>query len=173
MVNQDDFIEQLSETVSLRGFLALACQKLTQQVNSLVERVFRKQDFALKSVVDSLFEHQGPLADLSVRLKLLLSLGVISAELYQDINAFLEFKLWLSDEVEELSFADNKVIGLAKSLHMADLTAIDELLKHSLPCQPESMQYQMQQHRLATMLRSCLILTLTEMLEQLDVESPL
>lgn len=174
MHNHDHFIEQLSEIATLRGFLALSTTQLNQQVERLIQRVFRKTDFALKSVVDSLFEHQGPLAELNVRLKLLLGLGVISAPLYEDINAFIEFKLALSDEIEEPTFASHFTIEFAQKLHFADLTHLNELRKQK-PISPnrDSMLLQMQQLRLERVMRSSLILALTKMVEQLDVESPL
>lgn len=174
MQYQDEFIGKLSGVASLRSFLALSCQQFAYQIDRLIERVFHKQDFALKSVVDSLFEHQGPLAELSVRLKLLLGLGVISAELYQDLNAVLDFKLRLSDEIEELAFSSEKVIHFIQLLHNADIEPITQLLKLSYkPDNPDSLQYQMQQMRLEKMVRSCLIIAVSEMLEQLDVDSPL
>lgn len=173
MLSQDSFIEQLSEVATVRGFLALSCQQFAQQIDGLIERVFRKTDFALKSVVDSLFEHQGPLAELPVRLKLLLGLGVISAEVYQDINAVLEFKLILSDQIEEPHFASPLVIRFTQSLSAADFSLISTLLKQKSNENPDSMLFQMQQLRLERAVRSCLILAITQMLDQLNVDSPL
>lgn len=174
MLTQDNFIEQLSEVASFRGFLALSTNQFAQQVELLVQRVFRKTDFALKSVVDSLFEHQGPLAELSVRLKLLLGLGVISAELYQDISTFLEMKSKMSDEVEEPLFSSPFVIDFAKKLHHIDLFQVKELLK-LLPKleHKDSMQSQMQQMRIERAMRSSLILAIIKMLELLKIDSPL
>ncbi|WP_373778339.1 MltR family transcriptional regulator [Glaesserella sp.] len=174
MLSQDNFIEQLNEVASLRGFLALSTNQLAEQVERLIQRVFRKTDFALKSVVDSLFEHQGPLAELPVRLKLLLGLGVISAELYEDINAFLDIKIRLSDEVEEHSFASPFVMQFSQKLHHIDLFQVSELSKlTSMIENKDSMQRQMQQLRIERVMRSSLILAVTKMLDMLDVESPL
>ena len=41
-------------------------------------QVFRKDDYAVKYAVEPLLEGSGPLGDLSVRLKLIYGLGVIS-----------------------------------------------------------------------------------------------
>ncbi len=174
MLTQDNFIEQLSEVASFRGFLALSTNQFAQQVELLVQRVFRKTDFALKSVVDSLFEHQGPLAELSVRLKLLLGLGVISAELYEDITTFLEMKSKMSDEVEEHGFSSPFVIAFAKRLHHIDLFQVKELLK-LVPNidNKDSMQSQVQQMRIERAMRSSLILAIVKMLGLLNIESPL
>ncbi|OOH88870.1 MltR family transcriptional regulator [Pasteurellaceae bacterium 15-036681] len=174
MSYHDDFIEQLSQVPSVRGFLALSAQQFAQQVELLIQRVFRKDDFALKSVVDSLFEHQGPLAEMPVRLKLLLGLGVVSPELYEDINTLLEMKIKMSDEIEEHTFSSPFVMAFAKRLHHIDLFQITELMKHQLLIEnKDSMQLQMQQLRMERVMRSSLILAITKMLDLLDVESPL
>lgn len=174
MPYSDNFIEQLSEVTSLRGFLALATNQFAQNVDRLILRVFRKADFALKSVVDSLFEYQGPLAELSVRLKLLLGLGVISAEVFEDITLFIELKQHLSDEVEELPFSHPAIIQFTKDLHHIDLTPVAEILKHqTIGDHKDSMLFQMQQIRLERIMRSSLILAITEINEKLNVESPL
>lgn len=171
---QNDLIEQLAETHSIHQFMQLACNGLGSRLDQLIERVFRKTDFALKSVVDSLFEHQGPLAELSVRLKVLLGLGVISPKLFEDISLFLEIKNHLNDEEEEVNFSHPAIIQFAKDLHHVDFFPIDELLKVKLNLDnKDSMLYKMQQMRLEKMVRSGLILAVTEIIEQLDVESPL
>ena len=174
MTNQDNFIERLSEVSSLRGFFALSVNQFSQSIDQLIQRVFRKKDFALKSVVDSLFEYQGPLAELTVRLKLLLGLGVISAEIFEDISLFLEIKQHLSDEVEELPFSHPAIIRFAQDLHHIDLKPAAELLKFSSAGgNKDSMILQMQQARLERVMRSSLILAVTEINERLNVESPL
>lgn len=175
MPSTDNFIEQLNDVPSLRGFMALSCQQLAKRIEQLIERVFRKADFALKSVVDSLFEHQGPLAELPVRLKVLLGLGVLSAESFQDISQFLKFKQLLSDEVEELPFTHPSVLAFAKSLHHLDFSPLAQLQKAVSQSEKlaDSLLLQMQQKRLEKAVRSSLILALSELYEKLNVESPL
>lgn len=169
-----DYIDKLSEESSLLGFFTLANQLLAKDVEQLIERVFRKTDFALKSVVDSLFEHQGPLADLSVRLKVLLGLGVISPKVFEDISLFLEVKRHLKDEEEEVAFSHPAVIQFAKDLNHIDFLPINELLntKNTIG-NKDSMLFQIQKMRLEKIIRSSLILAITEIDEQLNVESPL
>lgn len=172
MTRHNDFIEQLSEKDEVHSFLALCCQKVAEQIEYLIERVFRTKDFALKSVVDSLFEHQGPLADLSVRLKVLLGLGAISAECYQDISLLLRAEQIIAKE-NSLTFASPQVLKFAERLHTADVEQIHRLLK-TFPklSDPNSLQYKVQKMRIEKMVRSCLILTVVELLEALNVESP-
>lgn len=169
-----DYIDKLSEESTLKGFLTLANQLFASEVEQLIERVFRKTDFALKSVVDSLFEHQGPLSDLSVRLKVLLSLGVISPKVFEDISLFLEVKHHLIEEEEDFGFSHPAVVQFAKDLHHIDFFPINELLNNKLSINnKDSMLFQMQQMRLEKMIRSSLILAVTEIDEQLKVDSPL
>ncbi|MDP8034111.1 MltR family transcriptional regulator [Pasteurella atlantica] len=174
MASQDNFIEKLSDAPSLRGFLALSVNQFSHAVEQLINRVFRKKDFVVESVVNSLFEHQGPLAELPVRLKVLVSLGAISMEVFQDINLFIELKEYLSNEVEEFAFSDPKIIDFIKKLHHIDLTIILALLKQQPALNNNNpIQYQMQQARLDKMIRSTLILAVSSISEKLDIESPL
>lgn len=169
-----DYIDRLSEETTLRGFLSIANQRFAKAVEQLIERVFRKTDFALKSVVDSLFEHQGPLADIEVRLKVLLGLGVISPKVFEDISLFLEVKQHLNEEEEEFAFSHPAVLKFAKDLRHIDFLPINELLNmKASAANKDSMLFQMQQMRLEKMVRSSLILAVTEIDEQLNVESPL
>lgn len=171
MLTQDDFIQQLSEAPDLRGFFDLTTAQFTLDIERLVQRVFRKADFALKSVVDSLFEHQGPLADLSVRLKLLLGLGVLSAPVFEDINLILHFQ---QNELDELRFTSPQLIELAQQLHHLDLTPFNALRKNKPSLEnKDSINEQIYHHRLDKVMRSSLILAVVAISEKLNVESPL
>ncbi|MDG6881909.1 Mannitol repressor protein [Phocoenobacter uteri] len=174
MISKDNFIRQLSEVASLRGFLALSVNQFSQNIELLINRVFRKKDFVVESVVNSLFEHQGPLAELSVRLKVLVSLGVISTEVFEDINFLIELKDQLSNEVEEFSFSDSYIIDEIKKLHHIDLNIVLDILKKEPKLDnKDSLQYQMFQTRLEKIVRSSLILAISAIRDQLDIESPL
>lgn len=173
MQKQNQFIDQLSEVATVRGFFALSTQQFSYYIDQLIQRVFRKEDFALKSVVDSLFEYQGPLAELPVRLKLLLGLGVISLEVYQDISHFVEFKNRLSNEVDEPLLSSPLVLDFLQQLHFVDRSLLDSFLKQKLASDKNSMIFQMQQLRLGRVIRSSLILAISQIFDQLDQESPL
>lgn len=173
MHQHDDFIEKLSEETSLNSFLALSLEKLNQQVEQLIQRVFRKTDFALASVVNSLFEHQGPLADFTVQLKLLLGLGVISDQIYEDINKLYETQLALTSCSDDLAFSNAIALDLSKQLNYVDHSTLSTLFKQLPTLSSDSMLFQIQQHRLEKAVRSSFILALAKILEQLGVESPL
>lgn len=171
MSKYNDLIETLGETTSVGQFFSLATKQLSTQLDTLVERVFRQPNFALKSVVDSLFEHQGPLAERSVKLKLLLGLGVISADIYQDVLAFFEFSLPTPNPSP--SFCHPSIVAFAQSLQRIDLGSFHRITKQAATAPEDSLLQQMQQQRQENILRSSLILAVVEMSEQLDVESPL
>ena len=78
MLSEDPIYEKLNEATSIRGFITASVAIFDDAVEKLINRVFRKTDFVVKSVIDSLFETSGPLSELPIRLKVLLGLGVIN-----------------------------------------------------------------------------------------------
>src|SRR5471032_1177120 len=71
-------LEKLNAGKSVRSFLMTAVELLAEALDILVVQVFRKDDYAVKYAVEPLLTGTGPLGDLSVRLKLIYALGVIS-----------------------------------------------------------------------------------------------
>ncbi|EJS89160.1 mannitol repressor protein, partial [Pasteurella multocida subsp. multocida str. Anand1_cattle] len=65
MQSVDPIYEKLNEATSIRGFITASVAIFDEAVDQLINRVFRKTDFAVKSVVDSLLSNSGPLCDLS------------------------------------------------------------------------------------------------------------
>ncbi|MDH2924962.1 mannitol repressor MtlR [Nicoletella semolina] len=176
MVNQqDNFIAQLGEASSAQEFFTVAVQQFTESVDNLIQHIFHHTEFALKSVVDSLFEHQGPLADLSVRLKLLLGLGRISAQIYQDINLFVEMETQLhcrADGNECEAFSTLKITQFAQTLNSLDFGLLAELMKLTGEVENrDSMLFQIQQLRFERAMRSSLILVISHIHEALAVKN--
>ncbi len=68
-------LERLNAGKTVRSFLITAVELLTEAVNLLVLQVFRKDDYAVKYAVEPLLDGDGPLGDLSVRLKTHLRVG--------------------------------------------------------------------------------------------------
>ena len=77
-------LERLNAGKTVRSFLIAAVELLTEAVNILVLQVFRKDDYAVKYAVEPLLDGDGPLGNLSVRLKLIYGLGVISRHEYEE-----------------------------------------------------------------------------------------
>ncbi|MFY1027826.1 MltR family transcriptional regulator [Actinobacillus seminis] len=172
MLSSDQIYEKLNEATSIRGFITASVAIFDEAVDQLIQRVFRKTDFAVKSVVDSLFMTGGPLFDLSVRLKVLLGLGVITHAVFEDMYAFIKLKEKLSNDEKDYLFFDQLIIDFIRQLHVATENALlhfpDE--KEDMP---NSLCYQIKVQRKEKLVRSCLMLTIIEIYEQLQIESPL
>ncbi|PXZ38156.1 MltR family transcriptional regulator [Avibacterium paragallinarum] len=167
----DPVYEKLSEATSIRGFITASVALFDEAVDSLINRVFRKTDFAVKSVVDSLFMTSGPLFELSIRLKVLLGLGVIEHDVFEDLNAFIKFKEKLNNDEKEYRFFDPLIIAFMQSLHLQQDKSLLNFPEEKED--PDSLSYQIKTQRKEKLVRSCLILTISEIYERLQVESPL
>ncbi|MCK3657882.1 mannitol repressor protein [Pasteurellaceae bacterium Pebbles2] len=171
MLSEDPIYEKLNEATTIRGFITATVAIFDEAVDQLINRVFRKTDFVVKSVVESLFETSGPLCDLNIRLKVLLGLGVLKHEVYEDICAFLTMKEKLNNDEKEYDFIDEIVLNFARSLHLLqDKKLLNFPENHD---DPNSLVFQMKHLRQEKLLRSCLSLTITDIYRQLQVESPL
>lgn len=90
---------------------------MTEAVNILVLQVFRKDDYAVKYAVEPLLDGDGPLGDLSVRLKLIYGLGVISRAEYEDAELLMALREELNHDGNEYSFTDDEILGPFGELH--------------------------------------------------------
>lgn len=68
-------LEHLNAGKTVRSFLMAAVDLLAEALNILVVQIFRKDDYAVKYAVEPLLVGDGPLSELSVRLKLVYALG--------------------------------------------------------------------------------------------------
>lgn len=171
MLSADPIYEKLNEATSIRGFITATVAIFDDAVDQLINRVFRKTDFAVKSVVDSLFETSGPLFDLSIRLKVLLGLGVLRHEVFEDISAFIQMKEKLNNDEREYAFTDPAVLDFAQSLNLLQDKNLLQFAENNED--PNSLIFQMKQLRHEKLLRSCLTLTISDIYQQLQMESPL
>ncbi|MFC0949897.1 MltR family transcriptional regulator [Pasteurella multocida] len=172
MQSVDPIYEKLNEATSIRGFITASVAIFDEAVDQLINRVFRKTDFAVKSVVDSLLSNSGPLCDLSIRLKVLLGLGIIEHHVFSDIGHFIELKEKLNNDEKEYDFADLLIIDFIQQLSCQN----DKSLLN-FPTDkdenPDSLLYQVKALRREKLIRSYLTLAITEIYEQLQIESPL
>ncbi|PJG85707.1 MltR family transcriptional regulator [Conservatibacter flavescens] len=164
--------EKLNDATSIRGFIISAVSLFEESVDQLINRVFLKTDFAVKSVVDSLLYQSGPLFELPIRLKVLLGLGVISHDVFEDINAFLSMKEQLNNDEKDYTFNDDNIISFTQNLcHQKDKPLIT--ITNTSMDNHDSLQHQMHLLRQEKIIRSSLILIISEIYEQLQIESPL
>ena len=109
--------EKLNEVTTARGLIIAAVTVFEEALDQLINKVFRKTDFVVESVIESLFEHSGPLFDFKIRLKVLLGLGVISKDIFEDIEQFLKLKEIINNQTQELSFSDPLLLDFVQQLN--------------------------------------------------------
>ncbi len=102
-------LERLNAGKTVRSFLIATVELLTEAVNILVLQVFRKDDYAVKYAVEPLLEGKGRSA-ISVRLKLIYGLGVISRAEYEDAELLMALREELNHDGNEYSFTDDEII---------------------------------------------------------------
>ncbi|MGB2079047.1 MAG: MltR family transcriptional regulator [Vibrio sp.] len=170
-IDETQALEILNQAVNVRGFFMAAVDIIQQSVETLMKRIFLKDDFAVQSVVGPLLQQSGPLGDLSVRLKLLFGLGALPSEIYYDIIKFVEIRNFLNNEAVEYQFTDSAIMAQLKDISKMQAYAY---LTPTLDSDAEEDMafYQMQQERQHQMLKSGLCLAVIEICQALDKESP-
>lgn len=118
-------LERLNAGKTVRSFLITAVELLTEAVNILVLQVFRKDDYAVKYAVEPLLDGDGPLGDLSVRLKLIYGLGVLNRQEYEDAELLMALREELNHDGNEYTFTDDEILGPFGELH-----CVSALLPH-------------------------------------------
>lgn len=108
--HETELLEALSEADSASECLLAAYDALDDTVDALLQNIFHKDDYAVKFVVEPLLSNDGPLGDIMVRGKLLLGLGVISKEVYDDIEIFVTLKEWAKIQDNNVSFTEVDVL---------------------------------------------------------------
>lgn len=108
-------LERLNAGKTVRSFLIAAVELLTEAVNILVLQVFRKDDYAVKYAVEPLLDGDGPLGDLSVRLKLIYGLGVLNRQEYEDAELLMALREELNHDGNEYTFTDDEILGPSAS----------------------------------------------------------
>ncbi|QIQ21661.1 MltR family transcriptional regulator [Zophobihabitans entericus] len=163
--HEDYILEQLNQKPDIHGLLITAIDLIGKSVNKLIMKVFRKERHAIKFVIPSLIGHKGPLNDLSVRLKLLYALGIISREEYEDIELLMAILDELENDETLYTYTDDEILGPISLLH-------DMVLPPNLPITRtatsevgivDSMKSSMYSHRYEQMIRSALIIAITDL----------
>ncbi|MFG1174694.1 MltR family transcriptional regulator [Erwiniaceae bacterium CAU 1747] len=152
-------LERLNAGRSVRSFLIAAVELLAEAINMLVIQVFRKDDYAVKYAVEPLLHGDGPLGELSVRLKLIYGLGMINRSEYEDCELLMALREELNHDGHEYRFTDDEILGPFGELHCVspfpprpDFAVEDAELSN------------MQQLRYQQVVRSTLVLSLTSLI---------
>jgi mannitol operon repressor len=165
-----DIVETLSEAETAYDFFTASFDLFEDAVDILIQNVFRKDDYAVKYAVEPLLSRDGPLAHLPVRIKLLYGLGLLSQDSYQDIEKFIELKDFVQLEGDSIDF-----LSLIERLNT--IRAVAKILPPNLGDNQleESSHYivQMKLDQNRQVIKSSLILAITEIIKELHRETPL
>jgi mannitol operon repressor len=170
--NETDIIEKLNNSPSVRGFFITAVEVLEEAIDALMQRIFRKDDFAVQSVVGPLLHDSGPLGNLPVRLKLLYGLGVIPDDVYHDMEDIIKLRNELNNDVQEYQFTDPLILSSIKELRLLKSMSLAQLDENSPDQDMDSEFYQLQLLRQQRIIKSGLSLAIIEMCNELNKESP-
>ncbi|CAK2091559.1 mannitol operon repressor [Vibrio crassostreae] len=115
--HETELLEALSEAESAGACLMAAYDALDDTVDAVLKNIFKKDDTAIKFVVEPLLNSGGPLGEIMIRAKLLLGLGVISKELYDDLEVFVTLKEWAKIQGDDTSFTEVDIIFELNKVH--------------------------------------------------------
>lgn len=166
---ENRILETLNAGKTIRGFMMAAVDLLAEALDILVSQVFRKDDYAVKYAVEPLLEGAGPLAELSVRLKLVYALGIISRSEYEDAELLMALREELNSDVNEYQFNDDEVLGSLGELHcVAALPPVPTFLR---PGEADESLIAMQHQRYQQMVHSTMVLSITELLSCISLKN--
>ncbi len=158
-------LERLNAGKTVRSFLIAAVELLTEAVNILVLQVFRKDDYAVKYAVEPLLDGDGPLGNLSVRLKLIYGLGVLSRPEYEDAELLMALREELNHDGTEYGFTDDEILGPFGELHCVAALPPVPFFDTSDPD-----LYAMQKQRYQQVVRSTMVLSLNELISKISLK---
>ncbi|UEM39354.1 MULTISPECIES: MltR family transcriptional regulator [Pectobacterium] len=161
-------LEALNSGKTVRDFMLCAVELLADAVSILMLQVFRKDDYAVKYAVEPLMMGTGPLGDLSVRLKLIYGLGMISRKEYEDAELLMALGEELAHDERHYRFTDDEILGPIGELHCVATLPTEPALPPADDADP--LLVSMQQQRYQQMVRSTLVLSLTTLIAQISLK---
>ncbi|XKM14324.1 MltR family transcriptional regulator [Orbaceae bacterium ac157xtp] len=166
-LQEDNILDQLNQHPDVFGVLSTATKLIDQAVDTLILKVFNKEHHAKRFVIPSLIGHNGPLNELSVKLKLLYALSIISHNEYEDI----ELLTAILDELKQdkhttYTFIDDEILGPISLLH--DMVLPPDLPIKKKPTQEvgiiDNMKSSIYNQRFQQTIRSALIISITTLI---------
>ncbi|MEZ9231285.1 MltR family transcriptional regulator [Vibrio amylolyticus] len=170
--NETEIIEQLNNAPSVRGFFIASADVFQDAIDALVQRIFRKDNFAVQSVVGPLLQDSGPLGDLSVRLKLLFGLGVLPDEVYHDIESIIKIKNMLNNDASDYEFTDPAILLPIKELNLVKKMGMVKLEVNEPDDDIDIEFYNLQLQRQQQIIKSGLSLAIVDICNELGKDSP-
>ncbi len=171
-INETDILERLNNAPSVRGYFITAVEVFGEAIGALMERIFRKDNFAVQSVVGPLLHDTGPLGNMSVRLKLLYGLGVLPDDVYHDIEGMIKIRNQLNSDVAEYEFTNPIVLNKIKELNLVQKMGMISLDSLEPDLDIDLDFYNLQVQRQQQMIKSGLSLAIIEICNELAKDSP-
>ncbi|UAY98338.1 MltR family transcriptional regulator [Dickeya dadantii] len=162
-------LESLNASKTVRSFMLMAVELLAEAVSLLMLQAFRKDDYAVKYAVEPLLSGSGPLGELSVRLKLIYGLGMISRKEYEDTELLMALGEELTHDEHEYRFTDDEILGPISELHCVSSLPPSPMLPPNVD-PDDALLAAMQQQRYQQMVRSTLVLSLTELIAGISLK---
>ncbi|MDR9829351.1 MltR family transcriptional regulator [Vibrio sp. FNV 38] len=170
--HESELLEALAESANAGECLLCAYDALEDMVDVLLQNIFQKDDYAVKFVVDPLLTSDGPLGNIMIRTKLLLGLGVLSKETYDDIEIFVTLKEWVKVQEGKVDFCDENILF--------ELNRV-EAIKASMPIDYSPQQVEGLSDELKAMfmtrhfqkVRSTVVLAVTSIIQKLSKDNAL
>ncbi|WP_086980679.1 MltR family transcriptional regulator [Vibrio aphrogenes] len=171
-LNETDILERLQQSPTVRGFFIQTVEIFNESIDALIKRIFRKDNFAVQSVVGPLLQDSGPLGDITVRLKLLFGLGVLPDDIYHDIEDIIKIRNKLNSDGSEYEFTDPSIIAYLQGLKLIKRMNMVSLHVAEPDDDIDLSFYQMQLQRQQQVIKSGLSLAIVEICNELKKDSP-
>ncbi|OCG18300.1 MULTISPECIES: MltR family transcriptional regulator [unclassified Gilliamella] len=165
ILQEDTILEKLNQQADIHSLLAVAINLISDSVNHLIQKAFRKEPHAIKFVIPSLMGKNGPLNDTSVCLKLLYVLGIITREEFEDIELLMAILDELDNDEKKYTYLDDEILGPISLLHDMVLPPNwDHKQEHEKAAGiVDGLKSSMYQNRYQQMIRSALIIAITDL----------
>ncbi|MGL9750817.1 MAG: MltR family transcriptional regulator [Symbiopectobacterium sp.] len=161
-------LESLNAAKIVHSFMLKAVELLAEAVSIRMLRIFCKDDYAVKYAVEPLMTGSGPLGDLSVRLKLIYGLGMISRKEYEDAELVMVLGEELFYDENDYCFTDDEILGPITELHC--VTALPHPPERLMEGEPADPLLIPMQQRYQQVVRSTLVLSLTVLISQISLK---
>lgn len=122
--NEAELLEVITQADDPNAVIMAAYHALDDAVGAVLQSMLSRNEQAVQYIVSPLMRAQGPLADIKVRAGLLLGLGVISREVYCDLEVFVRLREFCNDFNSSLSFSDPYILSELRSV---------ETIKRTMP----------------------------------------
>lgn len=168
--DESELLEVISQADSPSAVLSAAFHALDDAVGAVMQVMLSRSGQSVQYIVDPLMTTQGPLGNIKVRAALLLGLGVMSREVYADLEVFLRLKEYSEGSEKLTSFTDLYVLTELRGV---------EAIKRTMPIEYDPSMISGLSDSMMTMfierhnqkVRSTIVLAITELVEQLRIGS--